>query len=63
MVVKAQVYGVNPLPEKVVSGDDFGFRVVGEQNGTLVGTLVIKANGKWIDARIVAGPTIIHPAR
>lgn len=51
-VVKAQSFQIVPLPEpKIVSGADFGLRIEGDQNGTAVGTLVVRVNGKWIDAR------------
>jgi hypothetical protein len=51
-IVKAQAYAIRPLPEPTtVSGTDFGFRIEGDQNGTAVGTLVVRVNGKWIDAR------------
>ena len=50
--VEAQSYRIIPLPEpKIVSGADFGIRVEGDQNGTAVGPLVVRVNGKWIDAR------------
>jgi hypothetical protein len=49
---EAQVHQIQPLPEpKVVSGADFGFRIEGDENGTAVGTLVVRVNGKWIAAR------------
>lgn len=52
-VVKAQVYEIRPLPEpKIASGADFGLRIEGDQNGTPVGTLVVRVNGKWIEARL-----------
>ena len=51
-VVKAQVHQIEPLPEpRVVSGADVGFRIEGDQNGTAVGTLVVRIKGRWIDAR------------
>jgi hypothetical protein len=52
-VVKAQVFEIRPLPEPtIVSGADFGLRIEGDQNGTPVGTLVVRVNGQWIEARI-----------
>jgi hypothetical protein len=59
-IVKAQVYGVNPIPDpKILSGPDFGIRVEGEQNGTAVGRLVVRINGKWVDAQIGSGKSNI----
>lgn len=52
-MARAQVYSINPLPEpKVVFGPDFGLRIEGEQNGVPVGPLVVKINGKWVEARV-----------
>ena len=52
--VKAQVYEPpRVLPEpRVVSGPDFGFRIESEQGGVPVGKLVVRVNGKWIEARV-----------
>ena len=51
-IVKAQSYQIQPLPEpRIVSGADFGLRIEGDQNGTAIGTLVVRVNGKWIEAR------------
>jgi hypothetical protein len=56
-VAKAQVFELpRPLPEPtVVAGPDFGFRVEGDQRGTPVGKLVVRIDGKWIEARIASG--------
>jgi hypothetical protein len=52
-IARAQVYQINPLPEpRVVFGPDFGLRIEGEQNGVPVGPLVVKIDGKWVEARI-----------
>ena len=52
-ITYAQVYRLNPLPEPtVVAGPDLGFRIEAEQNGVPVGPLVVKINGKWVEARI-----------
>ena len=52
-IARAQVYPINPLPQpKVIFGPDFGIRIEGEQNGVPVGPLVVKINGKWVEARI-----------
>jgi len=55
-VAKAQVFEVpRALPEpRVVAGPDFGFRVEGDQRGTPVGKLVVRIDGKWIEARIAS---------
>jgi hypothetical protein len=52
-LTQAQVYQTHPLPEpRVVFGPDFGLRIEAEQNGVPVGPLVVKINGKWVEARI-----------
>ena len=52
-IARAQVYPINPLPEpKVMFGPDVGIRIEGEQNGVPVGPLVVKINGRWVEARI-----------
>ena len=62
-VARAQVYPINPLPEpKVVFGPDFGIRIEGEQNGVPVGPLVVKINGRWVEARVgsINGTTLLR---
>ena len=62
-LARAQVYRINPLAEpRVVSGPDLGFRIEGEQNGVAVGPLVVKINGKWVEARIglADGPNLLR---
>jgi hypothetical protein len=62
--VKAQVFEIpRSLPEpRIVSGPDFGFRIEAEQRGKPVGTLVVRVDGKWLEARIAAAPGV-HPVR
>jgi hypothetical protein len=40
----------------VVSGTDLGFRVEATQGDVLVGTLVVRVNGQWVETRSAAGP-------
>jgi hypothetical protein len=63
-VVKAQVFEMpTPLPEpRIVSGPDLGFRVEADQKGTPIGKLVIRVDGKWIEARVAAVPGV-RPVR
>ena len=44
-----------PMPA-VVSGADLGFRVEATQGDVLVGTLVVRVNGQWVETRSAAGP-------
>ena len=52
-VVRAQAYPIEPLPEpRIISGPDLGFRVEGMQRGVPVGRLVIRVDGRWVEARL-----------
>jgi hypothetical protein len=63
-IVKAQVHDVVPLPEpKIVSGADLGMRIDGHENGTPVGTLVVRVNGTWVEAQLSLEPPRVRPAR
>jgi hypothetical protein len=33
----------------IVSGADIGVRIVGEKSGRLMGQLVVRRNGEWVD--------------
>ncbi len=59
-VVKAQVFEMpRLLPEPhILSGPDFGFRIEADQRGTPVGKLVVRIDGKWIEARVAATPGV-----
>lgn len=47
-----QAFGIDPLPEpRIVSGPDVGFRIEGRQKGAPVGQLVVRIDGKWVEAR------------
>ena len=62
-IARAQAYPINPLPQsKVVFGPDYGIRIEGEQNGVPVGPLVVKIDGKWVEARIgsLKAPNIVR---
>jgi hypothetical protein len=53
---QAQARMYQPLPEpKVLSGADVGFRVDGMYGETPSGTIVIRVNDRWVDARIGGG--------
>ena len=68
--VRGRVSGKGPgvrnaptLPEpRIASGPDFGFRIEADQKGTPIGKLVIRVDGKWIEARVAAVPGV-RPVR
>jgi hypothetical protein len=45
-----------PLAPSVLAGDDVGFRVEWMNGRTPTGTLVVRVNGEWVEARIGKGP-------
>lgn len=50
-----QTANVQPVPLRVMSGDDFGFRVQGRTGDTPVGTLVVRVNGEWVEVQFAVG--------
>ena len=51
--VSAQARAYVPLPEpKVFTGADVGFRVEGMYGDMPAGTVVIRVNGQWVEARV-----------
>jgi hypothetical protein len=62
-IAMAQARQTVPLPEPMVlSGADVGFRVEGRQGGTPVGRLVVRMDGKWVEA-VVGGGWGLQPTR
>jgi hypothetical protein len=52
-ISRAQAQPWTPLTEPtVVAGDDVGFRVEWMNNRVPTGTIVIRLNGQWVEARI-----------
>jgi hypothetical protein len=58
VLVSAQLLQDRPVqPPVVLSGSDVGFRVEGQRGDAVTGTLVVRVDGKWIDAQLVGrGP-------
>ena len=56
--ISAQVLQPRPVqPPVVLSGSDIGFRVEGQRGDAVTGTLVVRVDGKWIDAQLAGrGP-------
>jgi len=42
----------------IVSGDDIGFRVEGERDGTKIGRLVVRVDGKWVEVEF--SKSVVH---
>jgi hypothetical protein len=51
-VQRAVTPPVNPI---VLSGNDIGFRMVGQKGNTAVGSLVVRVNGEWIATEYAYG--------
>ena len=49
--VHGQVF-VQPVPPRIISGADVGFRVTGLRGDTPVGVVVLRVNGRWVEAEI-----------
>jgi hypothetical protein len=54
--VVAQVAN-QPVPPKVLSGSDVGFRVesIDPKSGSVTGHVVVNVNGKWVEANVGGG--------
>ena len=42
-------------PPITVMGDDVGFRIEAYKGDTVLGTLVVRVKGKWVDAQLGGG--------
>jgi hypothetical protein len=40
----------------LISGNDLGFQIEGRRGSTPVGKLVVRIDGKWVEAQFSAGP-------
>jgi|RhiMethySRZTD1v2_1073278.scaffolds.fasta_scaffold2596944_1 hypothetical protein len=53
VVASAQARAYTPLPEpRFFTGADVGFRVEGMHGDTPTGTVVIRINDKWVEAKV-----------
>ncbi len=48
-------------PPTVVAGPDLGFRVEWMDGAVPTGTLVVRAQGKWVEARLGAPQNLVLP--
>jgi hypothetical protein len=58
---RAQQFGDSvPLPSPVIlSGPDVGFRIDGRYGDTPIGAIVVRIDGKWVEAKVgTLGPPI-----
>jgi hypothetical protein len=60
VVASAQAHAYRPLPEpRFFTGADVGFRVEGMHGDTPTGTVVIRINDKWVEAKVGA-PSVVR---
>ena len=53
----AQAIPITPVPPRVLSGADVGFRVEGLRGNTPVGKIVVRVHGQWIEADLASPVT------
>ena len=61
--ITAQALAVRPVPPKVMTGSDLGFRVEGLRGNTPVGSFVVKVNGEWVVVDTAPVPALLPPGR
>jgi len=50
---------VTPVPPRVFSGAEIGFRMDGRRGATPTGTLVIRQDGEWVEVAFSGGLKLI----
>jgi hypothetical protein len=48
----AQALAIKPVPPRVMTGADLGFRVTGLRGDKPVGQIVVRVNERWVEAEI-----------
>jgi hypothetical protein len=43
---------------RVISGEDLGIRLEGKQSGVMLGTLVVRVDGQWVQVQLA--PKLTH---
>lgn len=57
----AQIFSPERAGQPVtLSGSDIGFRVEGRRGDTVVGRLVVRVDGQWLDAEFGGGTRRLH---
>ena len=51
-IVAAQIPNMKEVTPKVLAGPDVGFRVEATQGDRVVGQIVVKVNGNWVEATL-----------
>jgi len=57
----AQIFSPERADQPVtLSGNDIGFRIESRRGDTIVGRLVVRVDGKWVDAEFGGGVRRLH---
>jgi hypothetical protein len=61
----AQVFASRPVPPTVLAGSDVGFRVeaIDGHDNSVVGHIVVKVDGQWVEARLGGALTTARPVQ
>jgi hypothetical protein len=51
-IATAQLRGTTPVPPRIISGPDIGFRIEGQQGNIPVGKFVVRIDGQWVEAQL-----------
>lgn len=43
-------------PPRVLMGEDVGFRIEGQRGNTVIGRVVVRVNGEWVETEPAGGP-------
>jgi hypothetical protein len=49
-----------PGQEQILSGADIGFRVEGRRGDAVLGRLMVRVDGKWVEADFAGGVRRLH---
>jgi hypothetical protein len=53
----AQSIAPRPVnPPRVLMGEDVGFRIEAQRGNTVIGRVVVRVNGEWVDTESAGGP-------
>jgi len=55
----AQVVQVTPVPARVFSGQDMGFKMTGRRGNVPVGVVVVRIDNEWVEVDATTGAKLI----
>ena len=57
-IIAVGAWGFAQAPQQspiVISGNDLGFQIESQRGSTAIGKLVVRVDGKWVEAQFSAG--------